>query len=239
MDDRQHIYRKNFWEKIEKELFIIIPSHIKNVCRIQNFDNFESIKGIDEDAIMELEQFARKSIYKSQITANSNLTDYYGIYANHADDFEFTVGDKILLKKIEQFVTENNIKLKKSVKRQFPKNTTNCDKTVDNRRQISRCNTRTKKETKKILKLLKTNLNDIIEIEIQIHNKKIQNALILCTNCEKNIKVTKINNRWNLYNFRRHVGSHKKKTTRNTKHTKKANATTSKNKTKRDASKNK
>lgn len=106
--DFAEVVRCNLWKILETELSIPIPRYIKNIFKYQNLDNGASICAFTLSMIGEIETFAKSDVYLHQISPYENKKDYYGIYFHDPQDFKFTLGDKVLLHKIVDFVKDKD-----------------------------------------------------------------------------------------------------------------------------------
>lgn len=82
-----------------------IPIYIKNILQINGFDSMDVLSKLNEDAICEMEIFA-KSEMGSLLDENENPKDYYNIFSNCKDKFKFVLGHRLLLTEIGAFAKE-------------------------------------------------------------------------------------------------------------------------------------
>lgn len=75
-----------FWDVLEKENKVSIPSYVKNICRLSNLDKPATFKNITDETIKELENFARTSMYV-MLDASDNLESFYGSFYKVPDKF--------------------------------------------------------------------------------------------------------------------------------------------------------
>lgn len=89
-----------FWGKIlnglsgeRKE----IPKYVKNILEINGIDSMDTLSHIDDNLILELEEFVQTTMW-SVIGDIENDRDYYNIFGKCKEKFKFVLGHKILLK---------------------------------------------------------------------------------------------------------------------------------------------
>ena len=213
-EEVEDIYRKLFWEKIEKTLCpnIFIPTYIKNIFKFQGLDNPVTFKSISENVLKEVENFVRSDFYKSLIPSDARKRDYYDMYEKEENKFIFPIGHKLLIFKIKEFICQKKDTFWKSL---------NINKnlgTIQTINEKAMKSVNFKSEAKKIFKLLSKNkkmsvklktMIDCVEVEITLDKDSIA-ANISCSICKKKIRCLKKNGRWDLYNFRRHFMTHTK-----------------------------
>ena len=85
---------------------IVVPTHLKNIFKIQNLDNHITLIGLTNEDILLIQEFLRSDVYKSNIPSNINLIDYYGIYSVNPKCFELSIGEKVMIFSINKFCIE-------------------------------------------------------------------------------------------------------------------------------------
>lgn len=214
-------YRELFWDKIEKSLCCTIPNYVKNIFKVQNLDNPIALSGVNEDIVKELQEFVRTDVYKSTIPStddnSTKLSDFYGIYDKYPTQFQFTIGDKLMIFKVKDFVANKKSGFWKTIKQSTKTSSRSAiTSPMTPTQEQSATSLNYRSEAKKIFKLLnkgKNTLPDIkaslnsIEIDIAMENERIT-ATIQCSQCKNKIKTMKKMDRWDIYNFRRHFFKH-------------------------------
>lgn len=97
-----------FWQLvtdlIEREYSFKIPKYLVNLLNLQGYDNIFSVNQLDDDAINQLEVYARNERFRKQIPKEADLRDYFGIFYNDPAEFEILPGHKKLLRKTVHFI---------------------------------------------------------------------------------------------------------------------------------------
>ena len=230
-DNEDKRFREHFWTKLQNELGMCVPPHIKNILKFHNLDNPVSFRGISEEIISELETFTRTAMLSLIEDEGRDLKDYYGIFHKNPENFKFVVGDKLLLKLLVDFVRSKpfnywGVDPSTLIQNQM----SSADKQSTN--DISDIDTETEK--KKLQRLLKPMLTKnwaqlseqmqhAFESGLAIDVKGRKNletndisyeATITCSICSTVIRFTKISGigrtrtRWIISNFKRHIKKH-------------------------------
>lgn len=108
MTIKQEFYNVDeFWGYVEGKLHCNVPKYIKNLLRIKCLDDPISVQTIDDSVMAQLELFVRGGGLNPFIPNNTtNLKDFFGIYHQIPDKFKITIGHKILLRVIVEYVIE-------------------------------------------------------------------------------------------------------------------------------------
>ena len=67
----------------------VLP-YIQNICKLQNLDNLLIIAYLTKNHILKLENFVKSGVYKSKVAKDAIFDDYYGIYKERAQEFQFS-----------------------------------------------------------------------------------------------------------------------------------------------------
>lgn len=102
-DENEKEYKTYFWNLLEKESSINVPSYIKNILRFNNFDNSLSFRHITANTIQELEEFFR-DVMKDFLEPETDLQLFYGRYHKCPEKFQFMIGNKHLIGELVTFV---------------------------------------------------------------------------------------------------------------------------------------
>ena len=94
-----------FWDAVERELQIEIPSHLKFIFKLQSVDN-PLITELEENDLIGFEEFVTSDSYRNIIATNSNLEQYYGNYS--PKEFRFSDEDKRILAEIKSLISEKD-----------------------------------------------------------------------------------------------------------------------------------
>lgn len=86
----------DWWTKTERILRISIPQYLKNLLTLTGYDNVLSLKSFKPEDIDELETFGRTEM-ELFCDSNKPQSDYYGIYSKNKDNFKILPGHKRLL----------------------------------------------------------------------------------------------------------------------------------------------
>ncbi|KAJ8673224.1 hypothetical protein QAD02_004486 [Eretmocerus hayati] len=82
---------------------VFIPKYLKNILRLQGYDNPVSIQNLGVDDFPKLESFVRSQKYAELIPANAIKSDYYGECYEHGPHlFELSGGEAAILETIIQ-----------------------------------------------------------------------------------------------------------------------------------------
>lgn len=234
MENDHEKFRSHFWTKLQNELGIYIPCHMKNILRFSNLDNPISFRGISEDIILELEEFAQTSMFTLIEDKNEDLKKYYGIYHKNPEKFKFVIGDKLLLQQLVEFVKNKPIHYWGDIRSSSQHNTiTSIQHALNHPFEID-TEAQKKKLQRQIATMVKKNSakfslefgeserlsvekNVVIDVTAK-QNKENTNvtyeAKITCPICSKVTTFTKIagkeysKTRWIISNFTRHVMTH-------------------------------
>lgn len=96
-----------FWGYVEGKLHCSVPKYIKNLLRIKCLDDPISVQAIDSSVIEQLELFVQSGGLNPFIPdGTTDLKDFYGIFHHVPHKFKITVGSKILLNLVVEYVTE-------------------------------------------------------------------------------------------------------------------------------------
>lgn len=97
-------FTEKFWNLIDEHMGCRVPSYVKNILRLRGFDNAACIKTLTDEDYKEFETFARTKMAKF-IPSGSNLKDYYHVFSEEPNEFEFLPGHIRLLKEIAKYIT--------------------------------------------------------------------------------------------------------------------------------------
>lgn len=102
-----------FWQKIESDIGVI-PKYLKNILNLSGFNNLISIRCIEENTLVEIENFVRNELsiiisHKNPSTQNINFYDYFSIYHNSPEYFKLSPGHKILLLNLKNYISEKGL----------------------------------------------------------------------------------------------------------------------------------
>lgn len=105
-DQRRKQYAQYFWDKIETELRILIPIHIRNIFNCTGYANHVSIRTITE--LNKIADFVKSPAYLKVVPQDGSKDDYYGsAYSSNPTKFEFTPEEEKLIFGIVKFTKEN------------------------------------------------------------------------------------------------------------------------------------
>lgn len=90
---------------IEETLDLKLPNYIKNIFNFSGYDTVLSIIQISESDIKEIEKFARKDM-PDLIPNDSNKSEFFGVYKDNIQTFQFIPGHRKLLLMISQKLRE-------------------------------------------------------------------------------------------------------------------------------------
>ena len=217
---------EKFWLVIEKELmgtgsnFSVSP-FIKNILAYEEIDDFVRFKHFARDDTPfpfeylqnkvrseEYRKFIEESVDSPDLSKEDKVTFYGNIYFDKPENFEFRLGDKILIEEMIN-VVKKILSLSKEEQKNIFKKSVHCpkdesaskDSNIEKRllrKQILR-----KETNSKLYHEIKGN------IDIKILDDK-SNAKLQCPFCLKEITINKyFNDRasssWNPWNFYRHL----------------------------------
>lgn len=229
--ENEEKFRSHFWIKIQNELGVYVPHHIKNILKFCNLDNPISFRQISKDIISELEKFAQTSML-SLIDKNEDLKKYYGIYYKNPEEFKFVIGEKLLLQQLVEYIKDKPINFCGDIGSSLPHKTVisiqqalNHPIEIDTeaqKKKLQRLITAMMKNNKKIyLEFSKSDrllfLKDTVVNVAVKRNKNADvtyEAKITCSVCFSVTTITKIiekersKTRWILSNFIRHIMTH-------------------------------
>ena len=94
---------ENFWLKIERDLQINVPIHIKHVFMFNGLDNPDSLCEFDDDSLTEIEGSVKSSEYKSQIPESESLNNYFADYIENTKSFKFSADERKIIDNIVEF----------------------------------------------------------------------------------------------------------------------------------------
>lgn len=85
----------DFWEQIEGKLSTCIPTYIRNLMKIQGYDNIVSLKRMSKEDIDFLDDYGKSEKYEKRIPRDAEKADYYGS-SQDKNDFEIPRGHRKL-----------------------------------------------------------------------------------------------------------------------------------------------
>lgn len=89
---------REFFKNLELFLECKIPTLVKNVLRVNCYDNALALAGFDETSILEMTEFMAKHFKQIHIGNNETSADYLGIYEKTPEEFQFSSGHIRLLR---------------------------------------------------------------------------------------------------------------------------------------------
>lgn len=219
-------YRALFWGKIQKKLQICIPPNIKIILKYTRFDNFLSFRTIDDNIINSLQTFVKTKLSKKLEKESHEYEIVFEDCASSPQDFEFALGDLVLLKNLVAFTQEHPLSYwtddGESGASPIPKNSNSAPTDLNThsraemkklKRQINMMATRDDpamdEDTKTLLRK-----NIVIDVILKSENQSATfEATIKCpfSTCSQDTFVTRdarTKSRWSLSNFKRHVTKH-------------------------------
>ena len=101
----QFLRGDKLWDKIESQLNVKIPVHLKFIFKIQSADRPEVLENLTPDGLQFIEEFVRSDAYAQEISAGSNPLEYYG--NQQPDNFSFSREDSDLITRITQLISQN------------------------------------------------------------------------------------------------------------------------------------
>lgn len=218
-----------FWPKLEALSGVEIPVYIKNILRLNSFDNYLSFCSLNLEMLSELETFVKEDML-DLIEDDCNLQNYFGIYHKNPTKFRFLMGDKALLIRLVALV---NDKLDLDYWNPPPP-----VKKPENKNQlkIKLSETDIKMEETKLEQMIQNSLHNLAqkncdnelcqgfatittdELDIQVTVKEITgddntdsftyNAKLKCILCSSVITMAKQMRGWIISNYMRHLQSH-------------------------------
>lgn len=96
---------ERFWAIILSDLGIEIPIHLKNLLKMEDFDNPLSLRNLSMDDIENLEHFGKTHMLKL-LEPSHNRKDYFGSYYNTPEQFRISSGNKKLLMELSNYIKE-------------------------------------------------------------------------------------------------------------------------------------
>ncbi|KAK5640763.1 hypothetical protein RI129_002643 [Pyrocoelia pectoralis] len=199
----------SFFEKIENELNVKIPGHLKHLLSLHGFANNLSLGDLSDTDILEIEHFTKTQL--KSVIKKEEINKYLGLFTDNTDNFVIFGGEKKLLLKIKEHVNKKNsfqeklinVANKASKRPRSDKNITenveNRDTpvTVENINEERLCLTRlVKKNIKECVKNLDDKKQRLIlsQIEDSNYNCELDGngnlfALISCVLCKLKLKV--------------------------------------------------
>ncbi|XP_033219373.1 uncharacterized protein LOC117174394 [Belonocnema kinseyi] len=219
-------FRSEFWNKLQNGMRVWVPLHIKNILKLSNLDNASCLQDLDDAAIKELESFA-KTIMLKKVKNEPDLTQYYGVFNEEPENFEFVIGDKLILKRMVKFTQATPFEYwtsRTSESYAMP-STQKSDKDPDTdiSTEISKVNRLVKKVVNETTPYLsethRVNLLNGVDTNISIEKDaydvlQCYKATITCPVCHQNLNFTKsmtktnYNPRWIISNLKRHFETH-------------------------------
>lgn len=225
-------FRSHFWTKIQNELGMCIPRCVKNILQFNNLDNPVSFRGISDAIIKELENFA-KTVMPSLVDENSeDLKEYYGIFYKKPQNFTFVIGDRILLKKLVEFVNTKPFDYWGDISTSTQRNMTssgdtfNVDTEAEKKKLQRQITTMQTKNRSQFSESMRSSFEKGVVINVTASvmpsktygiNDITYEAHITCPLCSTVISFKKIaetgkpEKRWVMSNFKRHIMMHSTK----------------------------
>ena len=80
--DESAIVSQHFFKLLDSQSSAILPAHIKNILRLNNFDNALAFRHITEATINELQEFSQEQMHLF-LECTDNFEDYYGRFHKH------------------------------------------------------------------------------------------------------------------------------------------------------------
>lgn len=223
-------FRLHFWTKLEDELGTFVPHHVKNILKFNNLDNPVSFRGMTDEIIGELEKFAKTAMLPLIEEDGQDLKEYYGIFYRKPENFQFVIGDKILIKQLVDFVKSKPLDYWGRIRTSKQHNMTSgsnpstnrpfdIDTQAEKRKLQRQMKTMFSKNCTELsepmrVKLEKELLIDVMAKQNFENNTTIYEATIACPLCSNVISFTKVSEtgksktRWITSNFKRHVMTH-------------------------------
>lgn len=232
--DNQDRFRHFFWNKIQNALGVGIPEYLKNILKYNNLDNPLSFRDITDGIVKDLEDFPKTSLLELiQEEVDVDMKSYFGIYHKKPSNFRFVVGDKLLIKKMVDFIKTTPINYW---------STKTCDESQDKSSTNNNCKkqesilfkriTQGEKKFADMMEPTTVALLKNVRINVTFEGTKFI-AEIFCPICNHVSLVTKFidNERkpmWIISNFYKHFKKHAKKETSQNKEIINHNSTTGK-----------
>lgn len=91
-----------FFKNIEKYLGCQIPINIKNVLKVNVYDNAYAMSILNDNQYKEMEEFIRCDFNSDMLGENQTAADFLGIYEKNRAKFKFVSGEKALMKNISK-----------------------------------------------------------------------------------------------------------------------------------------
>lgn len=98
---------QHFWNLLEREKGVKLPTYMKHILEFNHFDNALSFRQLDDKMIEELEKFAAEEM-SQYLDENADLKSFYGNHYRNPQNFKFMLGDRHLIRGLVQFVKEKD-----------------------------------------------------------------------------------------------------------------------------------
>lgn len=184
---------EDFFDKIELELNVKIPLHLKKLLTLHGFANNVSMRNISDSDITEIERFTKNEL--QNIIKSDKIAEYVGLFANNIENFLIFGGEKKLLFAMKEHI-ENKENLKSKLNQSCSKRskltiTKTKDNTHDNSPLMAIENMN--EERMHLTKLVRKNVNDCIKTLDTNEQEKIVSKL------DENSYNCQVDNNGNLY----------------------------------------
>lgn len=215
-----------FWQKLEALSGVQIPVHIKNILRLNNFDNYLSFCSLNSEMLSELEIFVKEDML-DLLEEDCNLQDYFGIYHKNPTKFRFLIGDKALLIRLVGLVNNkldldywNPPQIKKTDVPKIKIRLSEADIVMEQNKlchmiQNSLQNLSQKNYENDVCQNFATLTTDDLDIQVSIKENNVDTAdsftyiaKLKCILCSSVITMAKQVRGWIISNYIRHIHSH-------------------------------
>lgn len=102
LEEESHVA---LWTKIEKDLALNVPKYIKNITKLNGYNDAVTFQLINEEIIAEMEVFARDEMI-DLMDVGAIKKDYYHLFWNNTSKFKFVSGHKKLILMVSKYVKE-------------------------------------------------------------------------------------------------------------------------------------
>ena len=99
---------ENFWQIIETEMDLVVPTYIKNIFHHLEIEKPELLREFSSDSWETLEEKIKSEEYRKSLPDDSNLSDYYGTYTAETTSFRFSDMDRSTINRIADLAKHEN-----------------------------------------------------------------------------------------------------------------------------------
>lgn len=91
-----------FFTNYEKHFICQVPSKLKNILKINGYNNAYALSNFNENSTTEMERYMQQEFNSEMLREGQTITEFLGIYEKIQMKFKFVSGEKALIQKIAE-----------------------------------------------------------------------------------------------------------------------------------------